>query len=161
MSGKCAGRKASPRTAHAGGVSPRIADTMLSTRRVSRTWRARNTRTPSHAATAVLPSSSSAEFDSETRTGHPVPTSSPSRRAVSGASHAPGSMRIRSSSTPAATARGATATEHTTPAPNSAATSTSPVSQPPPLSRSRPAPAAHAERPTSGLPVSTLMTRSG
>ena len=41
-------------TAYAGGTSPRMAETMLSARRVSRTHGPRNARAPSHAATAAV-----------------------------------------------------------------------------------------------------------
>ena len=53
------------------------------------------------------------------------------------------------------------ACEHTSPAPNPAATSASRGSQPPQVSFSRSAPASHAARAGSCRQVSTLITRSG
>ena len=130
-------------------MSPRMAETMRSARRVASTWPTRNTRAPSHAASAAvarLPAGS--RSDGETSTGHPVPTSS---RTISRPT------MIRSRSTPTWAARPAEPGRHTTPARNSAATSASPAPEP----RTRSAPAAHASRATSARPVLTPMTSPG
>ena len=133
-------------------MSPRMAETMASTRRVWSTWSTRNTRAPRHAATAAvarLPAGSWPE--TEISTGHPAATRSGSCRVLSG------ETMIRSGSTPVSTARAASAKGHTTPAPHEAATSASQTPDPP----SRSAPAAHASRAISGRTQRTPMTSSG
>ena len=133
--GRSAGGYASPRTAEAGGISPRIAEIMLSTRRVSRTRWTRKTRAPNHVYTAVAarpparrspavaftasPTMSWSGHD--TSTGHPIATRSSSRRVTSAEGHAfspcATSMMIRAGSTPAVTARVARSSGPTRPAP--------------------------------------------
>src|SRR5690606_26580020 len=187
---------ASPLTMRAGGRTPRVTATMSSTCRVSGTLCARNTSAPCQAQSAVTasvpinrsptgrPSDSPTKslLDSDTSTGQPVSTISPTRRVTSSDCQVflpkswAGSMRMRSRGTPAATARSASATvrsitsaitssystrcgrvrgctppvwAHTSPTPNSAATSASLGSTPPHASLSRSAPAWQTSRPTS------------